>query len=158
MKLSTLTSIYDDACKHKWFINDEQGRYEVKLIDDYGGIYSYDPKHSVLVVIFNECGYTHLIYADGEGSAWDAWLDEQETVPPEDVHEAYGTFDRMIEAGFDREHATKNAREYYEQNADQEWELIEGYEYQANATGTGIVEVGHYTSFRVVSADDVEVE
>jgi hypothetical protein len=34
-------------------------------------------------------------------------------------------------------------------------ELIEGYEYQSNASGTGIVDVGHYAWMREVEASDI---
>jgi len=84
-----------------------------------------------LFVIGNEFGATHLVTAYDACSAWEEWLDEQPTIPDDEVREAYG---------FDTQEAMGKARE-----DDNPIELIEGYEYQANCTGTGIVNVDHYT-------------
>lgn len=52
-----------------------------------------------------------------------------------------------------KEEALTHAVEYIEEN---ELELIEGYEYQSNFTGTGIVNVGHYQWMREITPAELD--
>lgn len=85
-----------------------------------------------------------LIQAYSYEDAWEAWLDESETVPREDLIEAYGRdgesyYDLANTANPDvtLELIKEIAHEML--NADPDPELLEGYHYQSNSTGTGVV-------------------
>ena len=86
---------------------------------------------------------TRIISADTWEGAYDACLDDLPTIEPSEVFEAYGFEDQ---ASFDRE---------VELNPDR-IELCEGYRYQPNATGTGIVNVGHYEGLEPLTTDYVK--
>jgi hypothetical protein len=109
-----------------------------------------------LFLLGHEFGPTHLIRASSFDDAWEAWVDSQNTVAEDDLWEAYG---------FDSEDSYKAFNLLFGQDLkEQAWViakadgiegcgvtvpndyplLAEGYEYQSNASGTGIVEVGHY--------------
>jgi hypothetical protein len=66
------------------------------------------------------------------------------------------TGDRQAIGGsFDtKEAAIEFASEYARDN---EFELIEGYEYQSNASGTGIVNTGHYGHYRQVQWNELMI-
>ena len=73
---------------------------------------------------------TMVISADSWESAYEACIDELTTIPASEVYEAYGfddqaTFDQAVE------------------NDPDSLDLDEGYRYQSNCTGTGIVNVGY---------------
>lgn len=87
----------------------------------------------------HEFGPTHIILASSFESAWDEWLDAQPTIDEEEVPEAFGFY------GDDAHEALRHAECP---------NLVEGYEHQPNATGTGIVDVGLYAWMREATIDD----
>lgn len=112
-------------------------------------------------VLGHEYGPTMLVRAQNESSAYEIWVDESATIDAGDVHEAYGAFDKLLDAMESRGHEDDCAlREfcgrwdewYFEMSTSagnladvwDSWPLLEGYEYQSNSSGTGIVDVGHY--------------
>jgi len=100
----------------------------VDFIDDWS--MSRPSDFDQLYVVSHEFGPCAVVCADSEQSAWEAWLDEQTTIPADEVSEAF-------------------------QDGDPDKELVEGYEFQANFTGTGIVNVGHYIGIRKMRVDEL---
>lgn len=150
--LADVLGFIDDPSEYEITIDG----HAVTFIDDYGLSCG---SNGEFFVIGHEFGASHLVHASGFDSAWEAWLDEQETIPEDKIAEAYGLHDEFREeyqkadpapAWHDRDAYTAwKARfdaackaELSREGA--EYELIEGYEYQSNFTGTGIVNVGHY--------------
>ena len=121
----------------------------------------------------NEFGYTHLILSDSFDSAWEEFIDQSETIPESELPDAYGAFDKFVEhmekLGHEnayqlREFCTRYESDFFRiesermQEAGDYWELIEGYEYQSNFTGTGIVFTGHCTYLHeLTSIDDFKL-
>ena len=126
----------------------------VRIIDDWG--MSGRP----WLIGKTDCGAwlfpDATIRADSFSSAYEAWIDERPTIAPEDVPDAYNAFDRFVEYMESRGHedtlhlrqfCSANAAEFFRlqtSNGDNwdVWELGEGYTYQSNASGTGIVDTG----------------
>lgn len=132
----------------------------VTVYDDGGAGWDYS-----WFVCGHEYGPTFLVRADSEYSAYNIWRDESPTISADDVHEAYGAFDKLLEhmvnLGHENNRALRNFctrwdRVFFEVStrdanytgAWDNWELLEGYEYQSNSSGTGIVDVGHYEWLR----------
>ncbi len=114
----------------------------------------------------HEFGYTHLILEDYLDSAWETFLDDSPTIDDSELPDAYGCFDKFVEhmekLGHDntqqlREFCSRYEIDFFGIKTDEMhtsgeyWELIEGYEYQPNYVGTGIVNVGHYTYIHELS-------
>jgi hypothetical protein len=122
-------------------------------------------RDTTLVSATTENGYELAVYDDGDGPLWlygqefgcsmvirarsfeQAWgimLDESFTIEDSEVWEAYGyNSEEEYAAVCDRIMAEEADGVY------PEWPgLAEGYEYQSNFTGTGIVDVGHYSWLR----------
>lgn len=136
----------------------------------------YDDGYGPLWIAGQEFGPTMLIRAQSFQDAWEIWIDESPTIPEEDLPEAYGLRSQAemdaISACVDGS-STKNQRETVREIIERDectWNgrtpetpdevdefplLIEGYEYQSNATGTGIVDVGHYAWLREIEESDV---
>lgn len=126
----------------------------VRVIDDWGsdGKPWYLGKTACGGWLFPDAA----IRADSFSSAYNAWIDERPTIAPEDVPDAYGAFDRFVEWMESRGHedtlhlrqfCSVHAAEFFRLQTSEagcwdDWPLIEGYEYQSNASGTGIVDVG----------------
>jgi len=104
-----------------------------------------------------------LIRARSFEKAWEIWVDESETIPESEIPEAYG-FD-----GWDSD-GEKSETEYSPETAEERFkaavkkaeagkrdypELVEGYEYQSNSSGTGIVSVSHYVWLRELVREDL---
>ena len=90
-----------------------------------------DPRHDKRWLAINEYGISYLIIAPDFDSAYEEYLDNTQTIDTTELPEAYGLSDE----------------EYLDLLTDENSEfpeLVEGYSYQPNATGTGIVWVGHY--------------
>jgi hypothetical protein len=149
-----------------------------KFIDDYG----IGSRNCEFFVAGHEFGPRCiiprcLIHADGFGAAHGAWIDEQPTIPEDELIEAYGIVDDD-ELLAEYEKANGPCPEYWRGEAWKAWhdgykaacrkrlqelgedrdnppELIEGYEYQDNASGTGIVDVGHYSWMNEIDPADV---
>lgn len=96
----------------------------------------------------HELGPTHIILASSFESAWDEWLDAQPTIHDDEIPEAYGFY------GEDGRQRLELAERLAKVREDGWPELVEGYEYQPTATGTGIVDVGHYAWLREATRDD----
>jgi hypothetical protein len=84
-----------------------------------------------------------VVRADSFESALEAVYDELPAIDKEDVPEAYG---------FDSEDEMRAA----EENPDHEWNLVDGYTCQANATGTGIVWHGHSEQLTPIEPETFE--
>lgn len=82
--------------------------------------------------------------------AYEIAIDEAATIPESEVPEAYGFYGEhaALELRHAVEHADAGAGEYPE--------LVDGYEYQSNASGTGIVNVGHYAWLREMKREDCD--
>lgn len=144
----------------------------VKVIDDCGD--ESPCRINRWYVFGHEYGATHVIRARGESSAYEIWVDEQSTIAPDEVHEAYGAFDKLVEWLVARGHentstlrgfANRYASLFFAlsiakgtDNVWDEWPLIEGYEMQSNSTGTGIVNVGHYAWYRELATSGYTVK
>lgn len=135
----------------------------------------YDDSWGPLFLYGQEYGPTMLIRAGSIDQAYEIAIDESPTIPPEDVPEAYGQDDAFSDwlcERFDIEkiggskgwrHVCDFVREWLpvwfdikrrEWNETGEWpELIEGYQFQSNSSGTGIVYVGHHEWIRQVDRD-----
>ena len=74
-----------------------------------------------MYVFSNEYGPTHIIRAGNESEAYEEYLDCSPTVDASELEDAY-----------------------------EGENLLEGYEYQPNASGTGIVWVGYYLTIDCV--------
>ena len=102
---------------------DERGiDQSVSVVDSWGW-----SEGDTLLLISNEFGLDAIVTGSDETSAWEEWLDNQETVSGDDELE--------------------EIRSALENDGD----LPEGYEFQANATGSGIVHVGHYVTFQALT-------
>jgi hypothetical protein len=105
-------------------------------------------------------------------SAEEAWLDEQETIPVEDLHEAYDAYDMLRDEltgrGNEdtiqlRNFCNRWAKTYFDiitsqDNAWDDLEMDESYDSQPNATGTGVVNVGHYHWIKEVTGSGYSIE
>lgn len=108
----------------------------IPTIDDWGD------DSADLWAVLNEYGIHSIVRAQTYEDAYEAWADEQPTVPVAELPEAFG-FDTEAEylAAVGRAAA-----------AEGEWpKLTEGYAYQGNASGSGVVWVGYGT--RLVTVD-----
>lgn len=138
---------------------DKDGRESsVKFYDDGGPCWD---KYKWFVCGF-EFGPTMLVRADSDSSAYEIWVDESPTIEAGDVHEAYGAFDRLLEAmevlGHVNDYALRDFCSRWDEwyfevstrgpDAWDNWELLEGYRMQSNSSGTGIVDMGHYEWMR----------
>ena len=175
MNLADILDFIDDPSKFTLTVDG----HEVKFQDEYG---LSRGSNGEFFVAGHEFGATVLIHASGFDSAWEAWIDERETIPESELPEAYGVDDMPemaawkevnpyprhcgagpeFQAWADRKNAEAmrilQARERAARESDGEYpDLIEGYEYQSNASGTGIVDVGHYAWMNEADLSKVEV-
>lgn len=117
-----------------------------RTFDDRGDLY----------VFGDEYGPTLVIRAESFSSAWEIAIDESRSIELDEVPEAYGFWihgDNKLwwakDEESDRIYGPYSSKEsahdaVYTIMESQERDLAEGYEYQPNGTGTGIVNVGHY--------------
>lgn len=137
-------------------INDAQtliGAYEIGCLGDRHPIRTYDDGFGSLYIYRESCGIIGIVRAMSWEAAYECVLDEiLQPIDEADVIEAYGCYampnqdrtawyamrgDGKKLATFDTE---KEAHEYCLASiARDETELVEGYDYQPNASGTGIV-------------------
>lgn len=104
----------------------------------------YDDGWGKLYLFGNEFGPTWVIRARSLETAYDIWLDEQPTVPKDELYLAYG---------FSSEKAFNDLMKAHPEYP---LSLPKGYEYQPNASGTGIVEVGYYEWFRELTQEQMD--
>lgn len=146
--------------------------HKVEFIDDYG--LSCGSNGSFWIA-GHEFGPTVLVHADSFDSAWGAWIDECPTIPKDELPDAYGVSDSEEMASWqetnpappwgspeysgwiDRKHDAEKAILAAWGESDDPPDLIEGYEYQSNASGTGIVDVGHYSWMREADLSEVVI-
>ena len=115
--------------------------HTVRYYDEYG-----DGLTGTLFLLGHEFGPTHLIQADTFEDAYGVWVDLQQTIAESEVWEAYG-YD-TVEAYV----------KFCDGDNNGDWpDLIEGYRYQDNTTGTGIVNVGDYEWQAEVKTSTVEL-
>jgi hypothetical protein len=160
--LAEVIDFIDDSDSFKL----EYDGHEVKFLDLYGLSCG---SNGEWFVAGHEFGATILVHADSFESAWEEWIDESPTIEESDLPDAYGIDETPEMASWEESHpAPFGAGSDFSAWAElmhaeamrilQAWdrdardgtrkdypELIEGYEYQSNATGTGIVDVGHYS-------------
>jgi hypothetical protein len=135
-----ITMAWTQAVKAPWC-----AAYPLKVYDDWVGR---------LWLFGEEYGPTMLIRARSFADAWEIMLDESPTIPESDVPEAYGYHDNgPIETAKQRLDADVKAA--IDGVADYP-ELLEGYEYQPNSSGTGIVSVSEYAWLREFEYEDFE--
>ncbi len=120
---------------------------------DRSPVQSYDDCMGPLWLFGHEFGVAMVIRAQSFESAWEIAIDESPVIPDtlSDICEAYGYYgpECRNDAGELWEDAVRAA-----ENCENFPELIEGYEYQSNATGSGIVDVGHYAWLREALTSD----
>jgi len=174
MKLSDILDFIDDSDK---FIITVEG-HEVTFLDEYG-LSCGDNAH--FFVAGNEFGATTLIHSSHFENAWGAWIDSCPTIEESELPEAYGVPDSPEIKAWKESHPSPppyssdgwrpwcDAMRAEEKRIFKAWsddmhaglreypELSEGYEYQSNASGTGIVNVGHYSWMREADLDEVKV-
>jgi hypothetical protein len=110
----------------------EYGRELLVADDGYGPVWTYG----------QEFGTMAVVRADSFESALEAVYDVLPTVPEDELYEAYGF---------------NSNEELQKAEADEEWpELAEGYSYQANASGTGVVYHGHHEGLTELTPKDFE--
>ena len=98
---------------------------------EYGReIQTYDDGFGKLWAYSQEFGVMFVVRATSFESALECVYDELPPVPADELYEAYG---------FDNEEDFRKVQE-----SDLVPDLAEGYSYQANFTGTGIVNHGYY--------------
>lgn len=134
----------------------------------------------------HEFGPSHLITVpayrgDGFDAAWEAWVDSLNPIPKEELIEAYGPEGTPNGSFLDEAHAAargdgpphyspdwpahiaaihaaaRKALEEYAIDGERYPDLIEGYEQQSNASGTGIVSMGHYASMHEADLSLIEI-
>lgn len=165
--LADILGFIDDPDKYRITIDG----HEVKFIDDYGLSCG---SNGEWFVAGHEFGPHVLVHASDFEGAWEAWIDESPTIPKEELIEAYSPggdkgsfFDEAIDA-----YRSASASFQYGRWTDEDWakikasaksaldamasaaggpqgsdeypEIVQGYELQSNASGTGIVDVGDY--------------
>jgi hypothetical protein len=129
------------------------------------------PDTRLVGVRSRETGFPERVYDDGEGPVWafgdeygvklfvraksfetayEIAIDESPTIDQKDVPEAFGF------CGEDAAEQCAEAHRLAQENGDDYPELEEGYQFQSNFTGTGIVDVGYSTWLREVDRDDLE--
>ena len=161
-------------------IIDEDGReHTIDFIDDYGLSCG---SNSQFFLAGQEFGATHLIHSSSYESAYEAWVDESLTISEEELTEAYGLPDSPEMEAWKETHP---APPYYQQEQWKAWcealdleekrvfkqwgddaqaglrdhpDLIEGYEYQSNSSGTGIVDIGHYFWQREADLSQITIQ
>lgn len=167
MKFSEALDCLENPENYDWTYDGKSVRV---IVDSYS-----DLTDGNLFVCGFEYGPSYLIAARSYEAAWEAWVDEMPTIPEDELIEAYGPegtpngsfLDMAVKAyrpdvapsKWDwtviRAHA-KRMLDEYTIHGERYPELIEGYEQQSNASGTGIVSMGHYAGMN--EADNALVE
>jgi hypothetical protein len=163
IKLQDAIDFSHETSLFRFFVEDR----EIDFYDDYGDggdwfLFGY------------EYGSTRLIRSRDECDAYSVFIDLEPVVPFDEIHEAFGSFDKLLEhmlsKGYENDYqlrcfcnrwckfyfqaCTKNINET---GSWDDWPLIEGYEYQSNSTGSGIVNVGYYLWMREVPPSQIVV-
>jgi hypothetical protein len=170
INLADVVDLINGMAKFDFFYYDKD-RDHLTKVEYYGN----DAIGDGMMFLFGfEYGPTHLICADSEHVAYDIWLDLLKPVPLDEIHEAYNAFDKLLDymcnKGYENDrhlHSFCNrwGRYYFQVDtkdanmtgAWDRWELDEAYQYQPNATDSGIVYVGHYQWYRMIGPDEIRV-
>lgn len=110
----------------------------------------YDDGDGPVWLFGDDAGTRLVIRAASYQAAWEIAIDEATPIPEAEVPEAYGFY------GAQAALRLRHARELADAGEQEHPELVEGYEYQSNATGTGIVNVSDYAWLREWSRDDLD--
>ena len=138
--------------------NKEQSMSEMKAVSPFGNeVPCVETWDDHLWALCDEFGPRVFVTADTFENAWEEAVDALPAIPADEVHEAYG-FDTDEELAAAASKADRRENEspgtYGEQRGeDQTPSLAEGYEYQSNATGTGIVWVGYHATLVCPTSD-----
>lgn len=178
MKLSELVDFLDDPSEFEILYKGSKVKYlnEAGTISDSSRFFVAGFEFGAHVLVHVES------YRNGEGfeSAWSAWIDESETIPESELIEAYQVDGDTPEDMARKEIATAEENEgrdvprYFSPEFDahcervkaraieilksrDDWDLVEGYEYQSNSSGTGIVSLGHCAWMNEADLDDIEI-
>lgn len=136
----------------------DPSEWKLKFVSQYGHpVRYYDDGDGHLWIMRDTMGIQGIVRCRHEHTAYEIVGDEfRMPLPDEDVHEAYGSFDKLLKFMESRGHENDYALRHFCSRYDVVWfaicsrrlqagddclELIEGYEYQSNATGSGIVSV-----------------
>lgn len=177
MKLSDVLDLLDDPSAFEFHYKGSK----VEFLNEAG---SFSDSSQFFVAGF-EFGAHVLVHVesyrgDGFESAWGAWIDESETIPESELIEAYQVdgdtpedmarkeiaraeenegrdVPRYFSPEFNAHCQRVNARAVEILKSREDWELVEGYEYQSNFKGTGIVNVGHYAWMNEADLDEIEI-
>lgn len=145
-----------------------------KLIDDYGYSAPGGCNNAQLWAYGHEYGYSHLVHCQHEGDGYSAHIDESPTIDESEVHEAYDSHEKLSKYLISKGHEDNQelnlfclrwaetffriaTRDANYTGAWDNWNLSEGYEYQSNSSGTGIVNTGHYGHYRQVSWNELMI-
>jgi hypothetical protein len=171
MNLKDALDVRGDWEQFDFFIIDErhhEGRYKVKFYDE-----SYD-MDGTFYLCGHEYGATHLICANNESDAYEAWIDLLPTIPPSDVHEAHNSYDKLVDFMVAKGHENDgklrdfccrwsgfyfdvDTRDANQTGAWDRWDLDEAYRMQSNCTDTGIVYIGHNEWMDEIDPSMIEV-
>lgn len=157
-----------DECTAKVMHSSSDHETTVKVIDDSGDA---SPYHNTQWILFgHEYGPTHLIRSWGESTAHEIWIDEQPTIENSEIPEAYNAFDKLVAWLEERGHESTSTLRHFAnrwaslffdisvRNSGEDdtfwdnWPLDEAYQQQSNATGCGIVNVGHHEWYETLNA------
>lgn len=131
-------------------INMKDGTTLVGARDEYGyPVRVYDDNDGPLFICGDENGVSMIIRASSFESAHGIWMDESPTIDEADLPEAFGFYGDDAAEKF-------QAAALDTLDDDGNPELVEGYRYQDNCTGTGIVSTSDYEWMREVDREELE--
>jgi hypothetical protein len=178
VSLQDILDFIDSPDDFELIITEEGRESTIKFIDDYGLSCGSNDQ---FFLAGQQFGATHLIHSSSYESAYEAWVDESLTISEEELTEAYGLPDSPE---IDAWKETHPAPTFYRSNEWNAWcealhaeevrvfkqwgedadahlrehpDLIEGYEYQSNSTGTGIVDMGHYAWMNEADLSEISI-
>ncbi len=172
MKAEDIAEAYENPEKQRWAYNGRELPVvfeETSLSDASWYVASRDAYGSPDM----------LILAGSWESAYEAWIDESPTITEDELPEAYlvpgadsyQTFDDLARENLEKLNPKTEGESWEAYHArvvaeglrllralpnDACPELAEGYRYQSNFTGTGIVDGGHYETMSEIDSEDVE--
>lgn len=154
---------YDDGSFHDQFFayghefgtvlvirtDDESTAYDIAI--DESATISPDEVHEAYGFYLMQA---KSCFAPDNGEKWYICSDVKNhgSTVSEDILKCRGDRKCIGDAFDTREDAIAYALQYIQEN---ELDLIEGYQYQSNFTGTGIVNTGHYEWIREANADEI---
>ena len=136
-------------CDDNAQMDPDEFRLEFKTVWERAVRY-YDDGYGPLWVFSNTGGVVGIVRAQTDGDAYNIVVDEfLPVVAADEVHEAYGCYDKLRDVLVERGHEDdRHLRTFCSEYAPvlmsfdgwgDSMEPIEGYSYQSNSTGSGIV-------------------